>query len=79
MAHAHRPIRHPLASVTVLHPEAVYADAYAPALNVLGPEEGLALARELDLAAYFIIRARDGTFSTLETGGFAAARAASRD
>lgn len=74
-----RPIRHPLASVTVLHPEAMYADAYATALNVLGPEEGLALARELDLAAYFIIRARDGTFSTLETGGFTAARAEARD
>lgn len=73
------PIRHALASVTVLHPEAMYADAYATALNVLGPEEGLALARALDLAVYFIIRAEDGTFTTLETAKFAAARAAARD
>jgi len=74
-----RPIAHALASVTVLHPQAMYADAYATALNVLGPEEGLALAENLGLAAYFIIRAEDGTFEVLETAGFASARAAARD
>jgi thiamine biosynthesis lipoprotein len=52
-----RPVAHELASVTVIHPEAARADALATALNVLGPEEGLALARANDLAAYFIARA----------------------
>jgi thiamine biosynthesis lipoprotein len=50
------PIRHRLASVSVIHPEAVYADALATALSVLGPEEGYALAEQLRLAAYFIVR-----------------------
>ena len=50
------PIRHPLASVSVLHPEAVWADALATALNVLGPEAGYNLAVERGLAAFFIVR-----------------------
>ncbi len=54
-----RPIDHSLASVTVITKSGAYADAYATALNVLGPEKGLALANELDLAAYFIIRDKD--------------------
>ena len=51
-----RPIEHALASVTVLHPEAAWADAWATALNVLGPEAGYALAEAQGLAAYFIVR-----------------------
>nr|WP_276603291.1 FAD:protein FMN transferase [Nannocystis pusilla] len=39
-----RPIDHKLASVTVIHRTAALADAYATALNVLGPEDGFALA-----------------------------------
>lgn len=62
-----RPIRHGLASVTVLHENAMWADAWATALNVLGPEEGYALAVERGLAAYFIERENERE----ETGGFA--------
>ena len=40
-----RPVRHTLASVTVAHSSTAWADAWATALNVLGPEEGPALAR----------------------------------
>jgi thiamine biosynthesis lipoprotein len=50
------PIRHALASVTVLHPSAVHADAWATALNVLGPEAGYAVAVREGLPAYFILR-----------------------
>ena len=50
------PITHTLASVSVLHPECMYADAWATALNVLGAERGLALANQLKLAAIFITR-----------------------
>lgn len=56
-----RPITHTLASVTVIHPEsAAHADAWATALTVLGPDEGPALAEQLGLAAYFLIRSGDG-------------------
>ncbi|MBB5392141.1 MULTISPECIES: FAD:protein FMN transferase [unclassified Herbaspirillum] len=49
-----RPVRHDLASVTVLHPQCMVADALATALTVLGVEEGMAFARERNIAALFI-------------------------
>jgi thiamine biosynthesis lipoprotein len=52
-----RPVEHALASVTVVHPDAARADALATALNVLGPAEGLALARAAGIRAYFMARA----------------------
>ncbi len=55
-----RPIRHGLASVTVIHEQCALADAYATAINVLGPEQGFTLARRLNLAAYLIERSEDG-------------------
>lgn len=51
-----QPIEHNLASVTVLHPECAMADAYATAINVLGPEEGMALAQRLDLPVLMLVR-----------------------
>lgn len=51
-----KPIEHALASVTVVTEKGGYADAFATALNVLGPEKGFALAEELGLAAFFIVR-----------------------
>lgn len=51
-----RPVKHNLAAVTVVHPSAAYADAMATALLVLGPDAGLALAKELNLSAYFLVR-----------------------
>lgn len=54
------PIKHALASVTVVLPTCSLADAWATALNVAGPEAGLALAEANDLPAYFIVRDGDG-------------------
>jgi thiamine biosynthesis lipoprotein len=54
------PVTHGLASVCVVHPSAAHADAYATALMVLGPEEGLATATRLGLAALFVERSADG-------------------
>ncbi len=51
-----RPIRHGLASVTVIHADCMRADAWSTALGVLGPHEGLALAQQLGLAARFVAR-----------------------
>ncbi|WP_096086487.1 FAD:protein FMN transferase [Agaribacterium haliotis] len=54
------PITHKLASVTVIAASSAEADAWATALNVLGPERGRAVADKLQLAAYFIVRGDDG-------------------
>lgn len=55
-----RPVGHGLASVSVIRPAAMEADALATALMVLGPEAGLALAERAVIAAYFIVREGEG-------------------
>lgn len=65
-----RPIRHRLASVTVIDALAVRADALSTALMVLGPDDGLALAARLDLAALFIVRTDAGGFTERATPRF---------
>lgn len=59
-----RPVDHGLASVTVIAPTAMRADALSTALMVLGPEEGLELARRERVAAFFIARRGDGFVET---------------
>ena len=54
------PIRNGVASVTLLHESAMMADAWATAITVAGPEKGLALARENNLAARMIVRTDAG-------------------
>lgn len=51
-----KPITHKLASVTVLHPSSMTADALATALLVLGSEQGFELAQRENLAVLFIVR-----------------------
>jgi thiamine biosynthesis lipoprotein len=70
-----RPVEHELASVSVLHAEAIWADALATALNVLGPEAGYALAEAEGWAAYFLVRDPAGQFSPRETPAFTRVRA----
>lgn len=53
------PSRHPIASVSVIHPSAMAADAYSTALNVLGPDKGIALANRLAFPAVFLVRVGD--------------------
>lgn len=65
-----QPIEHRLASVSVLHAECAWADAYATALNVLGPDDGYALAQRLGLQALFVVRNDDGSFSEKATPTF---------
>jgi FAD:protein FMN transferase len=66
------PARHGLASVTVVHPECMAADAWATALFVRGPAQGLALAQAQQLAALFIVRQPGGGLRDLATPAFAA-------
>jgi FAD:protein FMN transferase len=56
-----RPLDNCVASVTVLHPSCMLADAWATALSVLGPD-GMALAEREDLAAHMVTR-RGGGFA----------------
>jgi len=57
------PVAHALASVTVVHPQCMGADAWSTALTVLGHEQGLTLAERQGLAARFVVRRADGGFS----------------
>jgi thiamine biosynthesis lipoprotein len=54
-----RPVTHRLASVSVVAPTCAEADAMATALNVLGPERGLALAEREGLPALFLVGTPD--------------------
>ncbi|MFK3736561.1 FAD:protein FMN transferase [Massilia sp. TN1-12] len=54
------PIAHDTASVTVLAPTCMAADALSTALTVLGPEDGLAFAEERAIAARFLVRRSAG-------------------
>jgi len=60
-----RPVEHDLASVVVLHPTAMYADAWATAFSVLGAEEGFRLAEAHSVAAMFIRRAGEEFVSSM--------------
>lgn len=51
-----RPVAHALASVTVLAPSAMDADALATAIMVLGPEAGMALAEDKGLPVFMLLR-----------------------
>ena len=55
-----RPISHNVASVTVIHPSCMMADAYATAINVLGLEQGLALAEKENLSLFIIAKSENG-------------------
>jgi len=50
------PATNTVVSATVLHPSAMWADAYATVLMVLGVEEGLAFADEQGFPAYVMYR-----------------------
>jgi FAD:protein FMN transferase len=53
------PVNHSLGSVVVIHSLSTYADAWATAFNVLGPEEGFEIAEQRSMAVMFIDMRRD--------------------
>ncbi|MFL9922728.1 FAD:protein FMN transferase [Herbaspirillum lusitanum] len=69
-----RPVQNDVASVTVLHPQCMVADALATVLTVLGEPAGMAFARERNIAALFICNPEDskGRFIESMTPAFAA-------
>ena len=50
------PVKHQLASVSVLDTDTMTADALATALMVMGPEHGFSFARDNGLAVYMLVR-----------------------
>ena len=64
-----RPITHRLASATVIDASSAMADGWATALNVAGPEKGMALAEQYRMAVFMIVRTDDG-FSELSSAEF---------
>lgn len=66
-----RPVNNGVASVTVLAETAMYADAMATALTVMGPADGPAFATAMKIAAAFVVRGEDGLTETV-TPAFAA-------
>ena len=67
-----RPVEHRLASVSVVADACLEADGLATALEVLGPDDGHALAVERGWAALFLIRGADGAIAERATPAFAA-------
>ena len=63
--HTGRPVDNGVASVTVLAVTAMFADAMATALTVMGPEEGPAFAEAMGIAAAFVIRGETGLTETV--------------
>ena len=53
------PVSHRVVSVTVVHPEAMEADALATALTVMGATDGLAWAEARNLAVLFMVQNGD--------------------
>ena len=68
---AGRPVEHTAASVTVVSRTCMTADALATALNVLGPDEGMALAESKGWAVLMLVREGDG-FAERKTAAFEA-------
>ncbi|MGB7328068.1 MAG: FAD:protein FMN transferase [Rubripirellula sp.] len=64
------PVDHDLASVSILADRCVDADAWATAINAMGPTEGLAIAQAENLDALLIARNSDG-FTRSATGKLA--------
>ena len=65
-----RPVSHQLLAVSVLADQCASADARATALEVLGPEDGYALAIEQGWEALFLILNEDGRFVERATPTF---------
>lgn len=53
------PITHNLTSVSVIHPQNMYADAYATALAVIGSEKALTFAEQRQLPVFLINHSED--------------------
>ncbi len=65
-----RPITHKTASVTVIADTAMMADAWATALLALGKKEGMKIATQNNIAAFFIFKSETKGFATIMSPRF---------
>ncbi|QDT10144.1 FAD:protein FMN transferase [Stieleria marina] len=65
-----KPISHTLASVSVVTESCMMADAWATAINVLGPDDGLELAKS-ELISVLLINRNEGKYERMGTGTLA--------
>lgn len=63
------PITHKLAAVSVLHESCQFADAYATAFMVMGPEKAMNFAKQHQLAIYMLVKGEHG-FIPLKSPAF---------
>lgn len=66
-----KPVENPPASVSVIHKSCMTADALGTAMMVLGPEEGLKLAKSLNVDVLFLDVTKEGRLEERSTGVFA--------
>ena len=64
-----RPIEHDLIAVNAFAPTARDADAWATALMILGPEEGMKVAEKMDMVARFCVL-KDGEFLLIKSTAY---------
>lgn len=64
------PVEHSPASVTVIAENCALADAWATAFTVLGAERSIEIANSTGIAAYFLSRNSDQSFTTTMTESF---------
>lgn len=64
------PVSHAAASVSVVHHECALADAYATAMMVLGPDQGLTLAEQLGMPVLFLVHTDAGGFEKRASTAF---------
>ncbi len=54
------PVNHHLASITIIHESVMLADAFATALDVMGPDGARAFARQYGLPVFLITKSENG-------------------
>jgi thiamine biosynthesis lipoprotein len=65
-----RPIKHSLASVTVITESCAEADAWATAFSVMGASQSKDIANQLGIATYMLVR-QDDDFVAITSDNFA--------
>lgn len=67
------PVAHKVASVSILADDCMHADSLGTTMTVLGPDEGMAYAKQHDVAVLFVLYKDDGTFEERMSPAFAKA------
>ncbi|KJV28757.1 thiamine biosynthesis protein ApbE [Luteibacter yeojuensis] len=67
------PVAHKVASVSILADDCMHADSLGTTMTVLGPDEGMAYAREHGIAVLFVLYGEHGAFEERMSSAFAKA------